>query len=100
VTDRDSGLSKRHIAPNVVNRQEEVHVVRDVDCVHLVVFIELEKLHHVALQTDLFLRLLADPLHVHVVVLVVLVVNLIDVSEDLIIIATKQFLDDDVDDRQ
>jgi hypothetical protein len=100
VMDRDSGLLKRHVAPNVVNRQEKVHVVRDVDCVHLIVLIELEKLHRVALQIDLFLRLLVGPLHVHVVVLVVLIVNLNNSGEDLIIIATKQLLDDDVDDRQ
>ncbi len=93
-------LLERHAALDVVNQQEETRAIRDVDSVHFVVLIELEKLHRVALQTDLFLRLLVDLLHVHVVVLFVLVVDHIDISEDLIIVAVEQLLDDDVDDEQ
>jgi hypothetical protein len=40
-----------------------------------------------------------DPLHVHVVVLLVLVVELINVGDDLIVVAVEQLFDDDVDDQ-
>ncbi len=57
VTNHNNGMSKQHAAPNVVDHQEEACFVRDIDHVHLVVFIELEKLHLITLQSDL-LRLL------------------------------------------
>jgi hypothetical protein len=83
VTNRGSGLSERHVAHDIVNCQEETRVIRDVEHVHLVVIIKLEELHRVALQNDLLLHLLADPLHVHVVVLLILLVDFIDAGEDL-----------------
>jgi hypothetical protein len=100
MTDRSNGLSERHAAPDIVDHQEETRVVQDVDYVHLVVLIKLEKLHHFELQSDLLLRLLIDPFHVHMVVLFILVVDLIDVGEDLIVIMVEQLLDDDIDDWQ
>jgi hypothetical protein len=57
-------------------------------------------LHRVALQNDILICLLPDPLHVHVVALLVLVVNLIDANKDLIIIMVEQLLDDDIDNQQ
>jgi hypothetical protein len=51
-------------------------------------------------QRDILLCLLVDPFHVHVVVLLVLVVEFINVSDDLIIVTVKQLFDDDIDDRQ
>ncbi len=89
VTKRGSNMSKRHATPNVVNRQEEAYVIWDVDCVHLIVFIKLEELHRVTLQSNLLLYFLADPLQVHVVVFLVLVIDLINASQDLIVIAVK-----------
>ncbi len=100
VTDYGNDLLEQHITLDVVDHQEEAHVVQDVDHVHLVVLIKLEKLHHVALQSDFLLRLLVDPLHVHVAVFLILVVNLIDASEDLIVDVIEQFHDDDVDNQQ
>jgi len=41
-----------------------------------------------------------DPLHVHVVVLLILIVNLIDVVDDLIVVVIERFLDDDIDNWQ
>jgi len=87
VTDRDSGLLECHVVLDVVDHQEEAHAVWDVDHVHFVVLIELEELNRVALQSDLLFCLLADPFHVHVVVLLFLLVDFIDVDENLIIIA-------------
>jgi hypothetical protein len=78
--DRGNSLSERHATPNVVDRQEEMRAVWDVDCVHLIVLIELEELHRVMLQSNLLLSFLADPLHVHVMVLLVLLFNLINAS--------------------
>jgi len=98
--DHINNLLDRHAAPDVIDRQEEARAIRDVDSVHFVVLIELEEVHCATLQSDLFLHLLVDLLHVHVVVLFVLVVNHIDVSEDLIVVTIEQLLDDDVDDRQ
>jgi len=80
VTDHGNSLSERHATPNVVDRQEEMRAVWDVDCVHLIVLIELEELHRVMLQSNLLLYFLADPLHVHVMVLLVLLFNLINAS--------------------
>jgi hypothetical protein len=87
--DRGNGLSKQHVAPNVVNRQEEALVVQDVDCVHLIILIELEELHYVVLQSDLLLYLLTDLFHVHVVILLILLIDFIDTNEDLIVITIK-----------
>jgi hypothetical protein len=89
VTDHSSNLSKRHATPNIVDRQEEARVVWDVDRVHLIVLIELEELHRVTLQSNLFLCFLAYLLQVHVVVLFILVVNLINASQDLIVVVVK-----------
>ncbi len=68
---------------------KEAHVVRDVDHVHLIAFIELEELHRVVLQSNLLLYFLAHVLHVHVVVLVVFIVNLINANQDLIVVAIE-----------
>lgn len=89
VKDRNNDLSKQHAAPNVVDQQEEAHVVLDVNRVHLIFIIELEKLHRVAFQSDLLFCLLVDPLHVHVVVILILVVNFIDIGDNSIVIAIK-----------
>ncbi len=51
-----------------------------VDRVHLIVLIKLEKLHCVVLQSNLLLCFLTNPLHVHVVVLFVLIIDLINAS--------------------
>ncbi len=83
--DHGRGLSKRHATFDVVNRWEETCAIRNVDHVHFIVFIELGELLRVALQSDLLLRLLMDSLHVHEVVFLVLVVDLIDADEDLIV---------------
>jgi len=97
LTNHDSGLSKQHVALDTVDHYEETHVVQHFDRVHFIILIELEELHCVVLQSDLFICLLVDLLHVHVVVLLILVVNLIDVNENLIIVEVKQLFDD-VDD--
>jgi hypothetical protein len=52
------------------------------------------------LQSDLSFHLFADSLHVHVVVLLIFIVDLINADKDLIIVIIKQLLDDDVDDQQ
>jgi hypothetical protein len=54
MTDRDSSLLKRHATPEVVDCQKEAHVVRDVDRVHLIAFIELEELHRIVLKEIFF----------------------------------------------
>jgi hypothetical protein len=100
VTDRNNGLLERHATLDVVDRQEEACAVWDVDCVHFVVIIKLEELHRVTFQCDLLIRLFADPLHVHVVVLLVLIIDLINTDNDLIIITIEQFFDDDINDWQ
>ncbi len=99
MTDHGNGLSKRHATFDVVNHHEEMCAVWDVDCVHFVVLIKLKEFHHIAPQRDILFRLV-DLLHVHVVVLLVLVVELINVGDDLIVVAVEQLFDDDVDDRQ
>ncbi len=89
MTDRDSSLLKRHATPEVVDCQKEAHVVRDVDRVHLIAFIELEELHRIVLQRNLLFYFLAHELHVHVVVLFIFVVDLINANQDLIVIAIE-----------
>ncbi len=89
VMDHGRGLSKRHATFDVVDRWEEACAIRDVDHVHFVVLIELGELLCVALQSDLLLRLLMDSLHVHEVVFLVLIVDLIDAGEDLIVITVE-----------
>ncbi len=88
MTKHNNSLSKRHATPDVVDCQE-ARAIWDVDYVHLIVLIELEELHHVALQSNLLLCFLADPLQVHVVVLFILIINLINASEDLIVVAIE-----------
>jgi hypothetical protein len=100
VMDRGNGLSEQHATLDVIDHHEEACVVWDVDHVHLVVLIELKEFHCVALQRDILLRLIMDPLHVHVVVLLDLVVELINVGDDLIVVAVEQLFDDDIDDQQ
>jgi hypothetical protein len=89
VMNHGNGLSERHVAPDVVDSQKEAHAIWDVDRVHFVILIELEELHCVVLQSNLRLRLLVDLLHVHVVVFLFLVVNLIDASKDLIVVVIE-----------
>jgi hypothetical protein len=89
VMDHDGSMSEQHVAPDVVDRQEEAHVVRNVNHVHLVVLIELEELHYIVFQNNLLLHLLTNLFHVHVVVLFILIVDLIDVGQDLIIIMVE-----------
>lgn len=100
VTDCGNGLLERHATLDVINHHEEACAVWDVDHVHLVVFIELKEFYRVAFQRDILLHLLVDSLHVHVVVLLVLVVELINVGDDLIVVVVEQLFDDDIDDWQ
>ncbi len=86
VMDHNDSMSEQHVAPDVVDRQEETRVVQNVNCVHLVVIIELEELHCIVFQSDLLLRLLVDSLHVHVVVLLIFIVDLINIGQDLIVV--------------
>jgi hypothetical protein len=48
----------------------------------------------------IFFCLLADQLHVHVVILLILFVKIMDASEDLIVVTIEHFFDDDIDDQQ
>jgi hypothetical protein len=100
VTNCGNGLMERHATFDVVDHHGEVCPIWDVDHVHLVILIKLKEFHRVVFQRDILLCLLVDPFHVHVVVLLVLVVEFINVSDDLIIVTVKQLFDDDVDDRQ
>jgi len=97
LTDHNSDLSEWLITLDAIDCYEETRVVWHFDHVHFVVLIKLEELHCVALQSDLLLRLLADLLHVHVVVLFILIIDLIDVNKNLIIVKVEQLFDD-VDD--
>jgi hypothetical protein len=89
VTYHGSSMLERHATTDVINYQKETCVVRDVDRVHFIVLIELEELHRIALQSNRLFYFLANPLQVHVVVLLILVIDLINTSQDLIVVAIE-----------
>ncbi len=89
VTYHGSSMLERHATTDVINYQKETCAVRDVNRVHFIVLIELEELHRIALQSNLLFYFLADPLQVHVVVLLILVIDLINTSQDLIVVAIE-----------
>jgi hypothetical protein len=51
VTNCDNGILEQHATFDIVNSQKQARAIRDIDHVHLIVFIKLKELHHVALMT-------------------------------------------------
>ncbi len=63
MTNHYNGLLEQHATLSIINCQEKMHIVQDVDHEYLIVFIELEELHCVALQSNFLLGLLVDWFH-------------------------------------